>query len=79
MAGGSICTPSVIQGVVYCSGELKLEKDCVIQGMALSAGEIILKDDTYIQYDSALWSNPPKCFSESHLSVTDGTWRQVVP
>ena len=71
--------PSIIEGLVYCSGELKLEKDCSIQGMAMAGGVLTLNDDAQIQYDPALRSNPPKCFSESHLSVTDGTWRQIIP
>jgi len=78
---GSVFTdfPNEINGLIYCKGDLTLDKDIVIKGAVIATGILDIKDYAHCTADPALYSNPPIGFLYDHLIPVPGTWHQVLP
>lgn len=71
--------PNLIQGVIYCDGNLVISGSCTLFGSVIATGSIDLDMDSVINGNASLWDNPPKQFNESYLQPVQGTWEEVIP
>ena len=71
--------PNEINGLVYATGELILDKDIVIKGTVIAAGDIELKDCSSCVYDAGVYNNTPVMFHKTYLVPVPGSWRLVLP
>jgi hypothetical protein len=78
---GSVFTvfPNEINGLIYCKGNLTLDKNIVINGIVIATGVLDIKDYSHCTADPALYSNPTIGFVHEYLVPVPGTWRQVLP
>jgi hypothetical protein len=69
--------PSLIDGVVYVSGNLTTSGsptvDCLVVGGTWSAGGTLT-----LNYDGAVYQNPPPGFGGAGMAPVPGSWKQSV-
>jgi hypothetical protein len=67
--------PSLIQGAIYCNGNLILDQTCDIFGTVIATGAVEMRSESQISVNEALWNNPPKQFNETYLEPISNTWQ----
>jgi hypothetical protein len=77
--------PCIIQGLVHTRGSLRLDQSSYIKGMALvesnnsSEAVGVYGSGSRIEYDPALYTNPPMGYTKSVvMNIVPGSWKQVV-
>ncbi len=74
--------PSEIRGLVYCSGDLSVQRTAQVRGVVIAAGTAIIEGTPTIIHDSNIPANPPVGCADAtgQLSVEAGSWqRESVP
>lgn len=72
--------PSVINGIIYCGGDINLSSSPVINGSLLSAGNINVSGTSLkLTYNADPYVFPPPGFStgQSALTPLAGSWKRV--
>ena len=67
--------PNLIQGTIYCNGDLTLDESTIIHGPVISTGTLQLTKNSVVTADPLFFNNPPKMFMDSQLDLIPNTWR----
>ena len=68
--------PGVIKGLIYVSGNLDIQHQCVIDGVVVT-GAVVAQGDMDLTFDPVFLANPPPGFRNGDVvTISPGTWRR---
>jgi len=70
---------SLIEGLVYVTGDVEIRRDTTFEGVVLLGGDVLLKDNLSFTHDATLSDSPPPGFAApSIMTMAPDSWTPVV-
>jgi len=70
--------PALIKGLIYVSGNLTVQHQCIVEGVVVT-GSVTPNAAMTLTYDSVFLDNPPPGFGSGNtMTISAGSWRREV-
>ncbi len=70
--------PAVLEGLVYISDDLEIQKESAYSGVIIAQGMVALSKSSNFTYQSTYLNNAPPGFSAgTDMQIVPGTWKRV--
>ncbi len=70
--------PAIIKGLVYVTGEIKLDSEGNFEGVMVAGADINPFSDTILNYNPIFLNNPPPGFTSGNaVKITPGSWARA--